>query len=188
MIWNIKSSLWTKHPKWTEDNGAYDIAIVPAPTDHENWKDAEPAYWPAHWHLSRARMKRSGIVEGDELYMVGFPLGWGCGERNEPLVRQGILSQCQAYLRGESEVILIDGAVWFGNSGGPVITKPAATALRGTQRYTKSSLLGMIGAMNLSKKTSTGTPAGIPAGIGVVIPTQTINETIDIAISRETSA
>lgn len=176
--WTIEPDQWTKHPEWVQDNDNknYDVAVTPAPTQKENWSEVEPAYWPAHWHLSRTGMEKSGIVEGDELYMIGFPLGFGDGKRNEPIVRQGILAQCQAYLRGESEIILIDGATWFGNSGGPVVTKPAAIALDGTQRYIKSSLLGMI--------SGTAQWKGIPAGVGIVIPAQTINRTIDIAIDR----
>ncbi len=184
--WRLPASLWMKHPKWRrgdETTRQYDIAVAPAPTFHERWGDTELMAWPAPWHLSRARMKNSGIVEGDEIYMVGFPLGWGYGERNNPIVRHGIIAQSQPYLREKSGVILVDGAVWFGNSGGPVVTKPAESALKGTKQYTKSSLLGMISGTNLSPKTPRGTPAGIPAGIGIVIPTSTINETIDLLIA-----
>ena len=45
------------------------------------------------------------------------------------------------------------------------------------------SNFGMISAVNISKETPTGTLAGIPVGTGVVIPTSTINETIDILMA-----
>ena len=186
--WRMPASRWMKHPKWRrgdETTRRYDVAVAPVPTSHERWDETEPVFWPAHSHLSRASMKKHGIVEGDEIYMVGFPLWLGYGERNNPLVRHGIIAQSQPYLKGESGVILVDGAVWFGNSGGPVVTKPAVVALEGTKSYNKSSLLGMISATNLSPKTPVGTPAGVPAGIGIVVPTSTINETIDILIARQ---
>ena len=186
--WGIPASRWLTHPKWKRGDDAtlqYDVAVAPAPTQHERWAEAESAFWFANWHLSRASMKKHGIVEGDEIYMVGFPLGLGYGERNSPLVRHGIIAQSQPYLRGESDAILVDGAVWFGNSGGPVVTKPAVVSLEGTEAYNKSSLLGMISATNLSPEKLEDTPAGVPAGIGIIVPTSTINETIDILIARQ---
>ena len=181
--WAIPAGKWfkhPKHPKHPDDPKEYDVAITPALTQAPQWNEMEPTYWLAHWHLSRESMNRHGIVEGDKVYIMGFPLQWGTGRRNNPIVRHGIIAQVQPYLRGEGNRILIDGAIWGGNSGGPVATEPAALALKGTQAYTKTSLVGMVVATNVGK--------GLPAGIGIVVPTEIINQTIDLYLRQESAA
>ena len=180
LCWNFERKEWAVHPEYVDKDKTphYDIAVAKAPTNHVYWTQAvEPAYWPAHWHLSRNRMKNEGIVEGDEIFFVGFPLEEGQGDRNYPLVRHGIISQCQPYIRQQSELIFVDGAIWPGNSGGPVVTKPAAIALKNTSRYKNSSLLGMI--QSVSALEDRNAEVIMLAGTGKVIPIQTINELVD---------
>lgn len=177
--WTVPVSVWYKHPQHPTDptiTNAYDVAITPVGIPAAEWHTVSPFSWPADRHLSRESMRRYGIVEGDELYTIGFPEKWGSGRRNSPLVRHGIIAQCRPYLYRENDEILIDSPIWGGNSGGPVITRPATFALPGTQRYTKASLLGMV--------TGVGTVSGLPAGIGVVVPAETINRTIDMFLHQ----
>lgn len=183
LCWKFERSQWTVHPGYIDKDVTphYDIAVAAPPTNHVVWAQAvEPAYWPAHWHLSRSLMKNEGIVEGDEIFFVGFPLEEGQGDRNYPLVRHGIISQCQPYMRKQSELIFIDGAIWPGNSGGPVVTKPAAMALKNTSQYKCSSLLGMVQSVGAFEDGNS--EVLIPAGTGKVVPIQTINELIDIIL------
>ena len=171
---------WTIHPDYRgQDTPQFDIAITAARTRTDFYELREAAMWPADWHLSKESMKTHGIVEGDEIYTVGFPLGLGegYGQRNDPIVRHGIIAQCKPYLLGYENSILVDVPTWEGNSGGPVLTKPASTAIAGTNTYRKSSLLGMIqGTIAWEEE---NTKIRIPAGVGLVIPLQTINQAID---------
>ena len=188
----VEKESWIIHPDWKasgpidKPDPSFDIAVAPAhnrpPGDlHEG------AYWPAHWHLTHSKFVREGIVEGDEVYMVGYPLGLGRDSRNYPLVRHGVIAQCQPYIRGEKDVILIDAASWIGNSGGPIITKPAAVAIDKTSQYTSSSLLGLLqGAVHLEHEddNTADNVVQLPAHLGIVVPTQTINKVIDFALGQ----
>ena len=171
---------WTVHPKYRDRlTPQYDVAITGAHTGTSFDQLREAAVWPATWHLSKASMKTHGIVEGDEVYTVGFPLGLGevKGQRNDPIVRHGVIAQCRPYLLGYEDTILVDVPTWEGNSGGPVLTKPASIAIDGTSTYRKSSLLGMVQGTIAWVEEITG--IAIPAGVGRIIPLQTVNEVID---------
>ena len=87
-----------------------------------------------------------GIAEGDGVFIIGFP---DIGQRPldfNPVVRGGVISQFQNYRRGASETFLIDAPAYPGNSGGPVIVRPQALALEGTQRTTNAYLMGVVTA------------------------------------------
>jgi len=60
------------------------------------------------------------IVEGDDVFFLGFPLGIGSRERLTPLVRAGIISY-----KEDDSIWLIEGNAFPGNSGGPVFLKPS---------------------------------------------------------------
>lgn len=185
IVQKFPADRWVKHPKWRPDDKTtyqYDVAVALGAIPPDLLSEVDFTILPPHMQLSRASIKQHGIVEGDEVYTVGFPLGRGYGEINNPLVRHGIIAQISPYTRGESDTVLVDGAIWPGNSGGPVMTKPTTISLEGTQAYNRNSLLGMVSATGISPESPGKIPAGIPAGIGIVVPTETINQTIDIAI------
>jgi len=60
------------------------------------------------------------VVEGDEVFFLGFPLGIRLESKVTPLVRGGIVS-----LKREDSTFLIDASVSVGNSGSPVFLKPS---------------------------------------------------------------
>ena len=111
------------------------------------------------------------------MFVVGFPVGFYKDVKNWPVVRQGVLAQIQPYLRGAARTFLIDGSVFGGNSGGPVITKPQPMSIKGTQQFTKNALIGMVSGCRLNPV------SGENADLGIVIPLDTINDTIEMALS-----
>ena len=115
--------------------------------------------------------------EGDEVFIVGFPCGFYEDVKNYPTVRQGVLAQIQPYLKGTAQTFLIDGSVFGGHSGGPVITKPQATSIKGTHQFTKNALVGMVTGTQLDPATEEN------ADLGIVVPLDTINDTIEMAFS-----
>ncbi len=58
------------------------------------------------------------IFPGDDIFFIGYPIGTVLSERNEPVVRSGIISR-----KNTDNTFLIDGASFPGSSGSPVITK-----------------------------------------------------------------
>ncbi len=84
------------------------------------------------------------VVEGNGVFMLGFPMGLVGETRNYPIVRHGVVARIQDYLRGDASTFLIDSLAFPGNSGGPVIVEPQRTAVRGTIATTHALLIGMV--------------------------------------------
>jgi len=61
----------------------------------------------------------SDIVEGKEIIYIGYPLGLGAEEKNNPVSRQGLIAQAIQ----NRTTFLIDGFASHGNSGSPVFSR-----------------------------------------------------------------
>ena len=188
---------WTRHREWNArcsrlgpiasrayelEDAAFDVAVTTAPTHYEKWNELDVWGFPPRTHMTKPMMTPGNcwdqpLGEGDEVFIVGFPTGFYEDVKNWPVVRQGVLAQVQPYLRGKSQTFLIDGSVFGGNSGGPVVTKPQAMSIEGTQRFTKNALIGMVSGCQLDPD------SGENADLGIVIPLDTINTTIEMALS-----
>ena len=131
------------------------------------------------------------IVEGNGVFVLGFPLGLVGMARNYPIVRQGIIARIQDWLRRDEGTFLIDSAAFPGNSGGPVILKPEPVAVRGTQATTHALLIGMIRSYipyrDVAVSSQTGKARIIfeeNSGLAEVVPVDVIKETITLAMSE----
>ena len=93
---------------------------------------------------SRTHASDVGLSEGDECYVLGFPMGHVGGERSFVIVRSGIIARVRDWLAGASKEILIDANIFPGNSGGPVFVRPAATAIVGTSRIDRAWAIGLV--------------------------------------------
>lgn len=71
----------------------------------------------------------SPISEGDGVFMLGYPMGM-VGDRHYVICRLGSIGRIQHVKEGSGKEILLDGLVFPGNSGGPVITKPDLVAIQ----------------------------------------------------------
>ena len=130
--------------------------------------------------LTRQDAYNTRLSEGDEVFILGFPVGWMPGRQDYPIVRHGVLAQIQGWLNREHDTFLLDGSVFPGNSGGPVVTRPQTEAVVGTQAIPKSCLIGMTSAYKLN----TSILERENADLGIVIPMETINETIQSAMLK----
>lgn len=135
--------------------------------------------------------EKQHIVEGNGVFLIGFPLGLIGKERNYPIVRQGIIARIQDWLRGDESTFLIDSSAFPGNSGGPVVLKPENVAITGTTGITHSLLIGMISCYipyrDVAISEQTGEPRIIfeeNSGLAEVVPIDLIKETIDLVTSE----
>ena len=177
---------WTMHP-----NGA-DVAVIPISLKILEEQGIEFAVFQEDQNaLAREQALTSGISEGDGVFILGFPLGEAGEQRNYAIVRQGIIARIQDWLRGEVNQFLVDAAIYPGNSGGPVLTKPEVAHITNTQSYMKSSLIGMVSSylpyQEVAISEQTGRPRMIfeeNSGLGQVVPIDVIQETLRLALSR----
>jgi hypothetical protein len=135
-------------------------------------------------------MKRSRITFGDEIVVVGYPLGLKQGLTNYPLVRQGMLAtspEQNLYDESTGQTLrgfLIDGATVPGSSGSPVLLKPTVK-IDPDEGLTETAswLLGIVAETRYSP---TRTPTGHVTsytGLGLAFHADTIKETIEPMLS-----
>ena len=171
---------WYEHP-------TADVAVIPA-----SWQDLETrqiqwaSFTAGRDTLTREKAAEAGLSEGDEIFMLGFPIGWRPGSHDYPITRQGVLAQIQGWFKTDHDTFLLDGSGFPGNSGGPVITKPQILAVHGSSMVNSSLLIGMVPERRLSKVA--GNEAVMvqeTADLVVVTPMDAINEAIEFAMSKE---
>ncbi len=85
-----------------------------------------------------------GISVGDEVYALGFPMGFAGVTQNFPYAKIGIISRFDKELLRNNKAFLIDSSIFPGNSGGPVILKPTNISLTNTKPVSSTHLLGAI--------------------------------------------
>ena len=179
-------------PRWTMHPNGVDVAVIPISTEVLGKHGIEFAVFQNDMHtLTRQQALSSGISEGDGVFILGFPLGEAGEERNYAIVRQGIIARIQDWLRGEVSQFLVDAAVYPGNSGGPVLTKPEVAHITNTQNYMKSSLIGMVSSYLPYREVAISQQTGRPrmifeenSGLGQVVPIDAIQETIQLALGK----
>lgn len=87
--------------------------------------------------------EKNGISSGDGVFVLGFPMGLRGEDKNQAIVRRGIISRYDDETFRKN-YFYIDAPAYPGNSGGPVITKPELIAIEGTKSVSQSKLIGVV--------------------------------------------
>ena len=138
--------------------------------------------------FNRAGAQKFGLIEGDPVFMIGFPHGWREGSQDYPVVRQGIIAQMRGWLNGDHDTFLIDGSGFPGMSGGPVLCKTLEYMPDGrpTERLRLIGLVSQVAQSDLEYEKFSEIPpppnASESADLITVIPTDAIHETIEAAM------
>jgi S1-C subfamily serine protease len=132
--------IWLKHPK-----PEIDIAVVPINFELLKKENMQAAFFPSDSVAADiGKMNELGIMEGDGVYVLGFPLGIVGERRNVVIARSGSIARIRDTLSGETEEFLIDSLVFPGNSGGAVVSKPEALHIENTKSQRSSYLIGIV--------------------------------------------
>ena len=83
---------------------------------------------------------REKLSIGDEVYFVGFPLGYGTTNYVEPIIRSGSI----AWLPKDDKFYLLDAFSYGGNSGSPVFQKMIVGSKLGELSWNPPKLVGMV--------------------------------------------
>ena len=164
-------------------DASVDVAVAQAPLRLVRENGLDLWGFPPKTHLTKELLRKDKIAdqplnEGDDVFIIGFPTGHDKDSKNWPVVRSGVVAQIQPYLRSNALTFLVDGSVFPGNSGGPVVTKPRALDIDGTEKLKKNALIGMVSGYR------TASLGGENADLGIVVPLNAIHDTMDLALNR----
>ena len=141
-------------------------------------------------------MKERDIGPGEELFVLGFPMGMSGLERNYVIARAGMIARFDDEILTASRTFLIDAAVFPGSSGGPVIVKPRSDSLAGGRPIDQAYLVGMVRSylpyeeIAYSLQTDPPTPRMVfteNSGLADVIPMDCVKEAADALASRRST-
>lgn len=177
---------WTTHP-----NGA-DVAVAPLldPGPLTLGRDLMEAEIFVGDVATPSDSELPTIAEGTGVFLIGFPLGLIGVDRNYPIVRSGVIARIQDWFRGAEDAFLIDAPAFPGNSGGPVVVRPDATAISGTTAVTHALLIGMVSQNIRSREVAVSAQTGEErvvflenTGLSRVAPISAIKYTLTVAVS-----
>lgn len=94
--------------------------------------------------MSVENMKDSGVSEGDGIFVLGFPMGIVGPQKKHVIARTGAIARIRDVIEGQQSPYLIDASVFPGNSGGPVVIRPEAMAIQGTEAISNAALIGIV--------------------------------------------
>jgi S1-C subfamily serine protease len=131
---------------WSVDKGT-DLAVVRVAADFLDKAGLQYAVFQSDIHVAdRSKAGEIGLTEGDGVYVLGFPMGLVGGERNFVIARQGSIARIRDCLAGSTNRFLIDALVFPGNSGGPVVSRPDMTYVKGTKKQDRAYVVGVVRA------------------------------------------
>lgn len=188
--------LWREHPNPHVDVLAVDITSLI--NSHPNLENRGADY---SLFATPQILKEENITEGEEVLILGYPLGLFHTRIHSPLVRQGIVatkigeriqvripSSSGSPQRVEIPGFLIDASIIPGSSGSPVVLKP----IIGRKVKDKIDmgtatpyLLGIVSATETAAIRMEGYAFAALAGLGIVYDASTIQETIELFFPKE---
>ena len=176
---------WTFHPDSSVDVAVLVIDAISGPLTEVRLsfirEDAHAA--------SLEKLRQGKFSEGNEIFVLGYPLGLAGDEQNYVIVRHGIIARIRDYYENAAKFFLIDSSVFPGNSGGPVLAKP--TLYTYGETISRAKMIGMVSGYlpfeDIAWSHQTGRPKLISeenSGLATVVPIDAIQKTISIAVDK----
>ena len=135
-------------------------------------------------------MRNSEFSEGNEVFVLGFPLGMAGSTHNYVILRQGTVARIRDWYSDDASSFLLDSFIFPGNSGGPVFAKPVFASYGG-KPHLGAKLVGMVASYLPYRDVATSQQTGRPkivfeenSGLAEVVPIDAIKKTISIAAAR----
>lgn len=179
---------WVVHP-----NSDVDVAVLPILSvripNPSGTSIGQYMFYDDTNTLLRDRLIDMEFREGNEVFVLGFPLAMVGGDKNYVMARQGIIARIQDWYDDAANCFLIDASIFPGNSGGPVLAKPTIHTY-GTS-ITTAMLIGVVSGYvpyrDIARSDQTGHPIlsyAENSGLAVVVPVDAIDETIAVAVHQ----
>lgn len=174
---------WTFHPDPDVDVAVLLIEAIGEPLD------VNLSFLYGDYLASLEKLKQGKFSEGNEVFVLGYPMGLAGKEQNYVIVRHGIVARIRDLYDSNSKFFLIDSSIFPGNSGGPVFAKPTLYTYGETIIHAK--LIGMVSTYLAYQEIAVSEQTGLRrmifeenSGLATVVPIDAIQETISIAAKR----
>ena len=187
-VFTIRAFKWWMHPDQdlvvTPFGLDTDVEPIPDKAADEAFRALVISTVGSEHTATRAQIRSIGFWESTPVLMIGFPAGMiEGGRKNYPVVRAGTIAQMQGYLEGDPEhrAFLIDGSVFVGNSGGPIVVR-RGTMNSENQALSHTVLIGMVSqAVQVETIRDDESLSGVMENADLVnaVTVDSVNETID---------
>jgi len=173
---------WFSHP-----DPSIDISVIRLNGPYLRDHGLSTSFFPADQTIAdKAKLKEIEMSVGEGVFVLGFPMGLsGTAQRNYVIARRGSIARISDLLDSTGSSFLIDGFIFPGNSGGPVISALSSSALNGTKSQNRVYLIGVVRAYlpytDVALSQQTGQIRMVSqenSGLAEVLPVAYINETI----------
>lgn len=191
LVWPDGKKRWKEHPETDVDVLVLDVTdlVISLPEMEKKWADYS-------LFADTKILSEQDITIGEEVLVIGYPLGFKQGDTNFPIVRQGIVASqigqkfIEEFLDKDGNKktrvfrgFLIDGGLIPGSSGSPVILKPVTGRFVGSNIVIGAPPPYLLGIVAETRYAPIRTNIGdIPsyAGLGLAFDTLTVKETIEL--------
>lgn len=127
-------------------------------------------------------LKKSDVVPGVELKILGFPLGTPSNDAGFPILRTGVISSYPLLPTSITKNFLVDFRVFKGNSGGPVYFSQPVVKGASFLCCPPQFIMGLV-----SKEKSVEMPySQLQLSLGEVVHASSIKSTIEMLPAPET--
>lgn len=148
-----KADIPAENNEWLyPDDVAIDLAIIPINGKFLKENKVESVFIAEDGIIATREDFLERVKVGQEVYLLGFPLGLKGMNKNFPIARQGIIARNDEELLDSSQVYL-DINNFPGNSGGPIFVKPGIVSLGDRKPFEKSMLTAIVSACMVHQKT-----------------------------------
>ncbi len=189
--------LWRQHPNPNVDVLAVDVTSLI--NSHPRLQNQGADY---SFFATPDVLKKEQITEGDEVFVIGYPLGLFHARIHSPLVRQGIIAtkigtpiqirfrnSAGEWKRVEIPGFLVDAAIIPGSSGSPVVLKPIIGRKIGPKIEMGMAIPYLLGIVSATETASVRLMEEysfpVLAGLGIAFDVTTIQETIELFFRSE---
>jgi len=171
-----------------------DIAVIPINVDNLKKDQVEFKWIKEDLMATIDRINSLEICQGDEIFVVGFPMGITGEEKNYTILRSGIIARLDDEIINQTKSFLIDSFVFPGNSGSPVILKPSIVSIEGTNPVNTAYLIGVVSSYIPYEEVAYSLQTDPPkeritftenSGLASVVPLDYIREIVSTLLSKK---
>lgn len=182
------NKIWLPHP-----NPSVDLVVIYILANKLQEDGVEFKFFPEDILAFSDKMKELGVSQGDEIFVLGFPMGISGKEKKYVIVRGGIIARFDNEIIQDSSSFLIDSSVFPGNSGSPVILKPSNISFEGTKPIDKAFVIGVVSSYIPYMETAYSLQMSTPqpritftenSGLARVVPLDYISDIVSDLISK----